>query len=231
MLQEDVELGQDDLGGFGPDEGFGAGVVLGEISIDGGLQVDDRAEHTTADALPRHLGEEVLDRVEPGGRGRCEMEGPARMARQPSQHLGMFVGGMVVEHRVDQLASWDLALDSIEKAVEFEVEMALHAAADHRAVEHAERGEQGGGAVPPVIVRHGLAAPRFDRQSRLRAIEGLDLALFVNRQHNRMGRRIDIEPDDVSELASKAWIARALEGAQPMRLQFVSPPDALYRTY
>jgi len=44
--------------------------------------------------------------------------------------------------------------------------------------------------VPLVIVRHGLAAPRFDRQSRLGAIEGLDLALFVNRQHDRMGRRI-----------------------------------------
>src|SRR5262249_40755094 len=38
------------------DEGFGTGIVLGEISIDGGLQVDDRAEYTTADALPRHLG-------------------------------------------------------------------------------------------------------------------------------------------------------------------------------
>ena len=62
-----MELGQDGLGGLGANEGFGAGIVLGEISIDGGLQVDDRAEHTTADALSRHLGEEVLDRVEPGG--------------------------------------------------------------------------------------------------------------------------------------------------------------------
>src|ERR1700737_3779705 len=165
-----------------------AGIVVGEIGIDGGLQLDDRAEDTAADALPRHLGEEVLDRVEPGGRGWGEMESPARMARQPSQHLGMFVGGIVVEHRVDQLASWDLALDGIEKADEFEVAMALHAAADHRAVEHAKRSEQGGGAVPLVIVRHGLAAPGLDRQSGLGAVEGLDLALFVNRQHHGMRR-------------------------------------------
>src|SRR5206468_11181584 len=72
-----IELGEDGVSGFGPEEGFGAGVVLGEISIDGGLQVDDRAEHAVADALPRHLGEEVLDRVEPGGRGRGEVESPA----------------------------------------------------------------------------------------------------------------------------------------------------------
>ena len=86
------------------------------------------------------------------------MKGPARMARQPSQHLGMFVRGIVVEHCVDQLAGWDLALDGIEKADKFEVAMALHAAADHRAVKHAKCGEQGGRTVPLVIVRHGLGS-------------------------------------------------------------------------
>jgi hypothetical protein len=50
--------------------------VLGEIGIDGGLQVGDRAEDAAADALPRHLGEEVLDCIEPGGRGRGEVERP-----------------------------------------------------------------------------------------------------------------------------------------------------------
>src|ERR1700730_5697687 len=35
--QAAVELGQNSVGGFGPDKGFGAGIVLGEISIDGGL--------------------------------------------------------------------------------------------------------------------------------------------------------------------------------------------------
>src|SRR5262245_10867293 len=36
-------------------------------------------------------------------------------------------------------------------------------------------------------------------------------------------------PDNVGELGGKAGIARAFEGAQPVRLQFVRPPDALYR--
>ena len=55
--------------------------------------------------------------------------------------------------------------------------------------------------------------------------ERLDLALFVDRQHHRMGRRIEIEPDDVGELGGKAGIARPLEAPQPVRLQFVRPPD------
>jgi hypothetical protein len=104
----------------------------------------------------------------------------------------------------------------------------------------AEGSEQCGGAVPLVIVRHRLAAPRLDRQSGLGAVERLDLALLVDRQHHSVGRRIDprvrpvagpragSEPDDISQLGGKARIARALESAQPMRLQFVRPPDALH---
>ena len=86
------------------------------------------------------------------------MKGPGRMARQPSQHLGMFVGGMVVEHLWINLPAGTWPPDGIEKADEFEVAMALHAAADHRAVEHAKCGEQGRRAVPLVIVRYGLTA-------------------------------------------------------------------------
>src|SRR5215470_9230246 len=82
--------------------------------------------------------------------------------------------------------------------------------------------------VPFVVMGHGLAAPGLDLQSGLGAVERLDLAFFIDRQHHRMGRRIDIEPNNISELVGKAGIARALEAAQPVRLQFVRLPDALH---
>jgi hypothetical protein len=53
----------------------------------------------------------------------------------------MFVGGIVVEDDMDRPIGRDLALDSIEEANEFEVAVALHSAADHGAMKHAERGE------------------------------------------------------------------------------------------
>jgi hypothetical protein len=46
-----------------------------------------------------------------------------------------------------------------------------------------------------------------------------------------MGRRVDVEPDNVGQLGGKAGIARTLEGAQPVRLQFVLAPDALHRPH
>ena len=51
--------------------------------------------------------------------------------------------------------------------------MTLHVAADHRAVEHVERGEQRRRAVPFVVVRHGSSAALLERQAGLRAIERL----------------------------------------------------------
>ena len=91
--------------------------------------------------MPGHFGEELLDGVEPGGRGRREVEGPARMTRQPGQHFGMLVGGIVVEDDMDRPIGRDLALAALRKANEFEMAVALNAAADHGAVERAERGE------------------------------------------------------------------------------------------
>jgi hypothetical protein len=62
---------------------------------------------------------------------------------------------------VDRLLGRDLALDGIQKADEFELAMALHTAADHGPVEHAERREQGYRAMALVVVHHGLGTPRL----------------------------------------------------------------------
>src|SRR5512147_2608548 len=48
---------------------------------------------------------------------------------------------------------------------------------------------------------------------RAGAIERLDLALFVDRQHSRVARRIDVETHDVLHLGGEGGIARQLEGA------------------
>src|SRR5262249_7157492 len=67
-----------------------------------------------------------------------------------------------------------------------------------------ERCAQGGGAVALVIMCLGLAAPWPDGQSGLGAVECLDLAFLVEREHHSMGGRIEVEPDDVGELGFEA---------------------------
>src|SRR5512132_1202758 len=75
--------GDDGLRVGGPDEGFGIVVVLGEVAVDRGLEIDQRVEYATLQAAPGELGEEALDGIEPGSRGWREVEGPARVASEP----------------------------------------------------------------------------------------------------------------------------------------------------
>jgi len=79
---------------------------------------------------PGEDGEEALDGVEPAGGGGREVERLAGMSAQPFDHLGVLVGGVIVEDGVKRLASRDLALDGVEEADELLMPMALHAAAD-----------------------------------------------------------------------------------------------------
>jgi len=86
----------------------------------------------------------------------------------------MLVGGVIVEDGVDHFAGRDGALDAVEKADQFLMGMALHAAPMHDAVERVEGSKQGGGAVPLIVVRHCSAFAGLERQPRLGAIKRLD---------------------------------------------------------
>ena len=105
-----------------------------------------------------------------------------------------------------------------------------HAAPDHGAVEDVEGGEQGGNAVALVIVGHGAAFAGLEREPRLGAVEGLDLALFVHREHHVVGWRVHVQADNVAQLVGEVGIGGALEGSDTVRLELVGGPDALHRT-
>jgi hypothetical protein len=113
--------------------------------------------------------EEALDRIEPGSGCRREMERPSRVTFEPSSNIGVLMGGVVVDDGVDRLSHGNLFLDDIEESDELLMAMALHVAADHRAVENVHRGEQGRRAVPLIVVRHVSGATLLQRQSRLAA--------------------------------------------------------------
>ena len=108
------------------------------------------------------------------------MDNPARMIGQPFPDLGMLVSGVVVGDGMDQLSRWYGPLNGTEKLNEFLVGVLGHAATNHSAVEDIQGREQGGGAVPLVVVGHGGAFAQLQRQAGLGAVEGLDLALLVD---------------------------------------------------
>src|SRR5947209_9233753 len=182
-------------------------------------------EGAAANALSGQYGEKVLDRIEPRAGSWGEVEGPARMPFQPRLDLRVLMGRVVIDDGLDQLACWDIALDGVEEADELLVPVPLHAPSDHPPVQHVQRREQRGRAMPLIVVRHGGTATGLERQARLGAIERLDLALFVDRQHHGMCGRVDVKADDVDQLFGKLWVARPLEAAHLVRFEVMRLPN------
>lgn len=202
--------------------------MLVEVAVDGGLKVNDRTEDAALQPTLRQFGEKTFDGVEPRARSRREVESETLMPIEPCAHLRVLVGGVVVEDHMDDHASRDLGLDSVEEADEFLMTMALHVAANDGAVEDVQRREQRRRAVTFVIMRHRSGATFLQRKAGLATVERLNLAFFVDGQDDCMRRRIDVEADDIPQLVDELGIVGEFELAHPMWLKTVGAPDALH---
>jgi hypothetical protein len=141
----------------------------------------------------------------------------------------MFVGSVVVHDDVDSLAGVaDRGFQAVEEAEEFLMAVPRLAATDHRAVEHVESGEQGGGAMPFVVMGLSLRKSRAKGQNRLRAVKSLNLALLVHAENEGLIGRIHVEADDVAHLGNKIRIGTELKVLETMRLELIGLPDSLY---
>lgn len=154
------------------------------------------------------------------------MEGETLVTLEPGSHLGMLVGSIVVEDDVDGLVVRCLGVNGVEEADELLMTMTLHVAANDGAVENVEGGEQRGCAVPLVVVGHGAEPALLHRQARLGAVERLDLAFLIDRQHDGVGWRINIEADDVSQLVDEFRVVGQFELPPPVRCEAMRFPDA-----
>ena len=124
-----MSLFDDGVGVGSPDEGFGIGIGFLQEAVDGGLEIGDAVEHAAFEPTPGQLGEEALDRVEPGGGGRGEVEMKARVPPEPGADLVMFVRGVIVHDQMHLAASRCFAVDPIEEADELLMPVAAHALA------------------------------------------------------------------------------------------------------
>jgi hypothetical protein len=224
------DSGDDFVWVCGPGEGFGIIVGLRDEAVDGGLEFDNAPEDTALQSLLGKFGEEALDGVEPRARGRRKVEGEARMPVEPLTHLRMLVGGIVIEDHVHELSSGHLGLDSIQEADELLVTMALHTSANDLAFEHVESSKQRRCAVALIVMGHSAGPALLHGQAGLGSVEGLDLRLFVDRKHDGMGGRVDVEPHNIAQLVDELRIGGELKLPDPVRLKAMRAPDSLHRT-
>ena len=118
-------------------------------------------------------------------------------------------------------------VDEVEEFDPFLVPMARHARADDVARQRAQRRKEGSGPIPLVVVRHRTGPPLLDRQPRLGPVECLNLALLIDGEDERLGRRVEIETDNLVELLCEVRVVADLAGTDQVRLQAVAFPDTL----
>jgi len=162
-----------------------------------------RSGHAAPEPFLGKICEEALYSIEPGGRCRGEVEDEAWMLCDPFDDFRVLMSGVVVDDDVHRLLLRHLGIDGVEEADELLMTMALHASTEDLALKDIEGGKQGRDAMTLVVVGHGAGAAPLHRQSRLRAVERLNLALFIDREHHGMIGRIDVEADNLPEFAGE----------------------------
>jgi len=116
-------------------------------------------------------------------------------------------------------------VDLLEKTDEFLVPVPRHAIANHFSIQHAKGRKQRRRSMTDIIMRHRAAAAFLHRQPRLRSVERLDLAFFVDTQNQGFFRRIQIQTHDITQLFDKTFVSAEFERFDPMGLQVVLFPD------
>ena len=212
----------------GPCERFRIFVSMFNPFVDCGFEFRDVVENTSPYTLSGDFSEEPLDEIEPGAGRRSEVQDKAFVSCQPALHGRCLVGGVVVEDQMQIEMGGGLAINLPEEGQELVCPMAGQTFADDFAGRDVERGKKRRSAVALLIMGHGSGAAFLQRQARLGAIESLNLAFFVDGQHKRPLRRVEVEADDVLDLNGEVGIGRNLKTFDEMRLEIVFGPDALH---
>ena len=165
--------------------------MLDEV-VDSGDEVFDAPEATSANRLLGDEPEPTLDLIEPGGVGGSVVDVEAGPLCQPESYVGMLVGGVVIDDQMNIKTIRHGLIDALEELKKFLMTMACLALRQDCAGGDVESGKQGGGAMANVVVGHSFHVAQPHRQHRLSAIKGLNLRLLIDREHDRMVRRVQI---------------------------------------
>src|SRR6202789_366451 len=98
----------------------------------------------------------------------------------------------------------------------------------HRSGGVVEGCEQGCGGVPGGVLGHSFDIAEPHRQHRLSAIQRLNLALLVDREHNGVVWRVEVETNHIAHLFHEEWVGGELETLAAMRLQGEELKDAMH---
>ena len=144
---------------------------------------------------------------------------------KPALDVGVLVGAVVVDDEVQG----QVGIDVSEEAQELLEAMARLVLGKDPAGDDIQGGEECGGAVADVAVRHAFDVVEPEGPKRLGALQGLGLALLVDAQNHGMVGRMEMEADNVADLLNEERVGGELEVLLLVGLKVERGPEALDR--
>lgn len=120
------------------------------------------------------------------------------------------------------------AIDLFEKFQPLLMPVLALDATDQASLKIIQRSEQGDSAVADIVMRLRSDMPDSQRQTRLRALQGLNLAFLIATEHQRLIRRVEIQPDHIPKLLFEMRIIGQFEGAGQVRFQVIGGPEPVH---
>ena len=199
-------------------------VVVPDVLHELSSQVSQRREHAAGNDVTLDLVEPEFNLVEPGGVGRSEVQVNVPMSFQKILDLPRLMGREVVGNYMDLLAA-PLIDDNVrQEGHKLRRRVSCGRLAQHLAGLGVEGRLERQRAVPEVLKAVPFGASRRERQHRIFPVECLDRCLLIHREHRRMRRSVQIQPNDIGGLALKVWIVGGHVAIQPLRLEAVLDP-------
>jgi len=216
-------LRENDL--LGPLERLSVLIVCRDEGVDLVANLPRRGEAGAGQGFAGENREPDFDLVQPRGMGRSEVKVDVGVSGQPAIVFGL-VGVQVVQDDMSLLAGigGDGAVHEVQ---ELDPSTAPVMATPDQAGSDVQGGER---VVVPWRMYSWLnpvstfAIGQF--QAALGALQGLDVRLFVDRQHHRILRRLQTEPDNVRRLLRETEIGADAPAATPRQRDLVPAQHA-----
>jgi hypothetical protein len=106
---------------------------------------------------------------------------------------------------------WDVLFDVAQETQELLMPMSQLALGEDLAVGDVEGCEERRRTVANVVLRDAFDVAQSQRQQRLRALERLDLALFIDTQHQRIVRWMQIQAGHITHLLNENGSVESLK--------------------
>ena len=132
----------------------------------------------------------------------------AGMPLQPALYFLMFVSRIIGGDDMQDTVGRRVVVDETEKANPLLMAVARLAQTNYFAIGHIHCRKQCRRPMPLVIMGHGSRTTPLQRQSWLRPIHSLYLAVFINAQHDGTLGRIQIEAHNGLQLLAESRIRR-----------------------